>query len=242
LSAAAAALVPDVLPGGQPQDLLLYAYTNERRGGETIASACVAYWDGENAVGVVQENTDINEPPIEVPPYHPLLASHIEAVHLLADTLPQVLVNDTHLQARVLDAPGGAASVVLLNRWTSTRTANVATQVGGRQVNLPLSGTFTVPGSTGLILPIDYPLDVGRTLVQATAQLLGVTTSAHELSVTMLAPGGGEVVLALEAVPSAVTVAGAPATFSVLSWAGLTPVQVRVALSAGTSTLVCSLP
>jgi hypothetical protein len=242
LSAAGAALVPDVLPGGQPQDFLLFTYTNERRGGETIASACVAYWDGENAVGVVQENTDINEAPIEIPPYHPILPSHIEAVHALADTLPQVLVNDTHLQARVLDAPGGAATVVVANRWPDTRQAKLATRVGGRQVNLPLSGTFALPGSTGLFLPIDYPLDAGRTLVQATAQLLGMASSPHSLAVTLLAPGGGEVVLALEASPSAVSIAGSPATVSTLSGGGGSPVQVRVLLPAGTSTVTCTMP
>ncbi len=208
LSSSASALVPDVLPGNTPQDLLLYAYTNERRGGETIASACVGYWDGENAVGVVQENTDINEPPVAMPPCHPLLPSHIDAIHHLARTLPQVLVNDTHLQARVLDGPGGAASVVVANRWPSPINAKLATLVGGQQFDLPSSGTFVLPGSTGLILPLLYPLGYGRQLLQATAQLLDVASSPTSLSLTLLAPGGGDVVVQLAQHPTDVTIGG----------------------------------
>jgi beta-galactosidase len=240
VSQAAAGLVPDVLPGGEPQQALLFGYTNERRGGETICSGCVAYWDGENAVGVVQENTDINEPPLEVPPYHPLLPSHIDAVHELAGTLPQVLVNDTHLQARVLDGPGGGATVVLLNRWPDSIEAQAATRVGGVQVNLPRRGTFVMPGGTPLLLPVGYPLGAGRTLLQATAQLLEVSSSAGSLALTMLAPGGGEVVLELEAVPASVNVAGQAVAPTVLQSGGGSAV-ISVDLPAGTSTVACAM-
>ncbi|HEY1827626.1 MAG TPA: beta-galactosidase [Acidimicrobiales bacterium] len=241
LSGSAAALIPDVLPGNAAQDLLLYTFTNERRGGETIASACVGYWDGENAIGVVQVNTDSNEPPIEVPPYHPVLASHIEAVHSLADTLPQVLVNDTHLQARILDGPGGAASVVVANRWPGAIAAKVATRVGGLQYDLPRSGTFTLPGSTGLILPVRYPLGAGRVLVQATAQLLEVDSAPTRLALTFLAPAGGEAVVQLEATPTQVLL-GAPVPFSVVGSGPGTSVTIAVALPSGEPTLVCVLP
>jgi hypothetical protein len=240
LSAAAAALIPDVLPGQPPEDLLLYAYTNERRGGETIASACVAYWDGENAIGLVEENTDINEPLVQRPPYHPILPSHIEAIHALADTLPQVLVNDTHLQARLLNAPG-SATVVVANRWPSDLDAKLATLVNGRQVNLPRSGTFVMVGSTGLILPIDYPLGLSRTLVQATAQLLGVDSEASVLALTLLAPGGGEVVVDLEGLPSAVSLTGTPTPFSVISRSLGGRATVSVALPAGQHTVSFAL-
>jgi hypothetical protein len=242
LSAAAAGSIPDVLPGGPPQQLIVLAYTNDRRGGETIASGVVGYWDGENLIGVVEENTDSNEPVVQTVPYHPVLPAHIEAIHTLAATLPHVLVNDTHLQARVLDAPGGAASVVVVNRWTYDIAAKLATQVTGRQVNLPRSGTFVLPASTGLILPVNYPLGPARTLVQATAQLLGVTSSAASLTLDMLAPGGGEVVVALEGTPSAVIVNGTATPFSVLSGAGNGPVTVSVVLPAGQDTVTLSFP
>jgi hypothetical protein len=240
LSAAAAALIPDVMPGGVLQDLLLYAYTNERRGGETIASACVAYWDGENAIGLVEENTDVNEPSAQRVPYHPILQSHIDAVHTLADTLPQVLVNDTHLQARVLNAPGGA-SVVVANRWPATIDAKLATRVNGRQVNLPVTGTFAMAGATGLVLPIDYPLARSRTLVQATAQLLNVTSAASTLALELLAPGGGEVVVDLEGVPASVALNGTSTPFSVIDRGPGSRATVRVTLPAGQSTVTFDL-
>jgi hypothetical protein len=240
LSSAAAALVPDVLPGGPPEDLLLYAYTNERRGGETIASGCVAYWDGENAVGVVEENTDINEPLVQTVPYHPILPTHIAAIHTLADTLPQVLVNDTHLQARVLDGPGGVASVVVANRWPEDRNVSLATFVGGVQVNLPRTGTFVLPGSSGLILPVNYPLGPGRTLVQATAQLLGAASTDTLLQLELLSPSGGEIVLSLEGSPASVEVGGQPVATEMVS-SESTGITILIQLPAGQPTLTVTM-
>jgi hypothetical protein len=241
IGTAAAGLVPDVLPGGAPQQLMVLTYTNDRRGGETIATGVVAYWDGENLIGVVQANTDVNQPRLQTVPYHPVLPPHIDAIHTLANTLPQVLVNDTHLQARVLDAPGGAASIVVANRWTYDIDAKLATRVGGRQVNLPRSGTFVLPASTGLILPIAYPLEQSRTLVQATAQLLSSASTPTSLVLELLAPGGGEVVLELEAVPSAVTVNGRSSSFAVLSNASGTT-TISVSLPVGSDTVNISIP
>jgi len=240
LGTAAAGLIPNVLPGGTPQQALVLTYTNDRRGGETIASGLVAYWDGENVIGVVEANTDINQPRVQTVPYHPLLPAHIPAMHTLAHTLPQVLVNDTHLQARVLDGPGGGASVIVANRWTFDIAAKVATRVDGRQVNLPRDGTFVLPGGTGIIMPVNYPLGPSRTLVQATAQLMGVTSSPHSLVLDLMAPGGGEVVVALERAPSAVAVNTKPAPFTVESGSGST--TFSVVLPAGQSAVTVTIP
>jgi glycosyl hydrolase family 35 len=241
LSRAAADFVPDVLPGGTPQELLVLAYTNDRRGGETIASGVVAYWDGENTVGVVEENTDINQPLLQAVPYHPLLPAHIEMIHALADGLPQVLVNDSHLQARVLDGPNGGASVVVANRWPTDIDAKLATRVDGVQVNFPRTGSFVLPGGTGLILPVNYPLGAGRTLVQATAQLLSVASSAATLTLELLAPGGGEVVVTLEDLPTGATVNGGATALALISRGTDGSATVSVPLPTGTSTLAISL-
>jgi hypothetical protein len=232
VSAAAGGLVPNILPGSAPQELLLITYTNERRGGETIASACVGYWDGENVIGVVEENTDVNEPLVQTLPYHPILQSHIEAVHALADVLPHVLVNDTHLQARVLDGPSGSASVVVANRWTYDIDARLATVVADRQISFPPLGTFVIPGSTGLILPINYPLGSSHTLLWATAQLLSVTSSAQLLTLEFVAPGGGAAELSVTLAPSAVAVNGKSVTFTRTA-----PGSITIGLPAGQPTV-----
>jgi hypothetical protein len=241
LNAAAGALVPDVLPGGPPQQLIVMTYTNDRRGGETIATGIVAYWDGENVIGVVEVNTDVNQPRIQTVPYHPLLQSHIEAVHALADVLPQVLVNDTHLQARVLDGADGGASVVVANRWYTDIDVSLASVVGGAQVNFPRRGTFVLPASTGLILPVNYPLGPQRTLVQATAQLLNVTSSADSLTLQLLAPGGGEAVVAVERVPTGATVNGTAVGFDSVEEGPAGAATVALVLPAGTSTVTLAL-
>jgi hypothetical protein len=242
LSADAPALIPDVLPGDAPQELLLWTYTNDRRGGETIASAVVGYWDGENVIGLVEENTDINQPPVQTLPYHPILPAHIDAVHALADTLPRVLVSDTHLQARVLDGPSSGASVTVANRWPDDINASLATIVDGRQVNFPRSGTFVLPGSTGLVLPVNYAVSPDRTVVQATAQLLDVSSSADTLALELLAPGGGEVVVSVERLPSAVALDGASSPFAVLSSGPGGQTKIRVELPAGTHTVTVTVP
>jgi len=233
LSSAAAGLVPDVLPGGQPQQLLVLAYTNDRRGGETIASGVVGYWDGENVVGVVEENTDINQLPVQTVPYHPILPAHIALARLFAGVSPRVVV-DSHLQARVLDGPDpGSASLVIANRWLDSQVLACTFEVDGETVRLPMRGTFTLPGSTGLILPVNYPLGLGRTLVQATAQLLGVISTPSSLVVDVLATGTAEVVLSLEKAPTRLTLNGAAVAFS----GGR---KIKIDIPAGEDTIVVS--
>jgi hypothetical protein len=183
-------------------------------------------------IGVVEENTDVNEPLVQTLPYHPILQSHIEAVHALADVLPHVLVNDTHLQARVLDGPSGSASVVVANRWTYDIDARLATVVADRQISFPPLGTFVIPGSTGLILPINYPLGSSHTLLWATAQLLSVTSSAQLLTLEFVAPGGGAAELSVTLAPSAVAVNGKSVTFTRTA-----PGSITIGLPAGQPTV-----
>lgn len=206
----AAGMLPDTLPGGAPQLAEVWAYPNQRRGGETIASGLVAYFDGENVVGLVGINTDVNEPPLERYVYHPILQPHIDAVRLLAATTPAVTTNDTHLQARVLDGPEGGATVAVANRWPDARPVVLETTVGEMKIRLPRHGTFTLPGSTGILCPVGYPLMEGSTLVQATAQLLGVTASTSGFSVQFLAPAQAEAVFSFTSAPVELTVNGAP--------------------------------
>jgi hypothetical protein len=93
-----------------------------------------------------------------------------------------------------------------------------------------LKGTFTVPPTTGLLCPVNYPLGEGRDLLQAVGQFLGATSSQNSLVLGFWAPADGEVVLALEAIPTSVTVDGAPALTQVLS---RSPVKLAVAFPAG---------
>jgi hypothetical protein len=230
LSAEAAAMVPDELPGGEPQSYQVWYYANQRQGGEVISSGCLSYFDGENVVGLVELNNDPTEPLLQTFPYHPILPSHIAAVRQLANVVPQVTANDTHIQARVLDGPSGSATVVVCNRFNNPIETVLETVVDGELVRLPLKGTFTVPPTTGLLCPVNYPLGEGRDLLQAVGQFLGATSSQNSLVLGFWAPADGEVVLALEAIPTSVTVDGAPALTQVLS---RSPVKLAVAFPAG---------
>ena len=225
---------------------MVLTYTNDRRGGENDRHR------GGGLLGRREphrrgagEHRRVNQPRVQTVPYHPVLPSHIDAVHALANTrLPQVLVNDTHLQARSARMRRMAtASVVVANRWTYDINAKLATRVAGRQVNLPRSGTFVLPASTGLVLPVNYPLERSRTLVQATAQLLTTALTATSLVLELLAPGGGEVVVELEAAPSAVTAwSGSPPSFAVPRQRQRLSATISVALPAGTDTVTTHDP
>jgi len=246
LGEATAARIPQQLPGGTPQIAIVYYYANERRGGETIASGCLAYFDGENVVGLAGPNTDINQPPIQIYPYHPILPGHITVVQGLAGVTPHVVVSSddpTKIQARILDGPDGqGATIVVANRWPDRQKLALSSTVGGQPVRLPLRDGFVLPGGVGLFLPVRWPLPQGRTLVQATAQLLEVLSTPAELALTLLAPSSAEVVLALEAVPNRVTVNGSPSAFwSVTPHADGTFTMV-VAVPSGQPDLVLSFP
>src|SRR5207302_1374298 len=75
----AAALLPDVLPGGAARELLVYDYGNERRGGEVISGGALAHWDGQNVVGLLEVNTTESGRAAAQIPYHPIQPAHVAA-------------------------------------------------------------------------------------------------------------------------------------------------------------------
>jgi hypothetical protein len=194
----AAELVSGPLPGGSAQDLLVYAYENERRGGDVISGGALAYWDGQNVVGLVELNTTETGPVVSRIPYHPIDPATIAAARALASVRPHVEVTDDRIQARLLTAPGpGAATVVVANRWAESVRFALQATVDGQRVGLPLSGSLTLPPSTAMLLPIRYPLGAGVTLVQATAQLLDSHVADRRVRLQFWSPAGGEAVVRL---------------------------------------------
>lgn len=194
LAPTAVAFLGDPLPGGTPQDAVVYAYTNQRRGGEVISGGVLSYFDGERAVGLVELNTTTEAAGVTRFPYHPVLPSHVQALRRLVGRPPRVRVTDPRVQARVLDGPageGGPATVVLVNRWPDAATVAVQARAAGRRVRMSLR----LPGDSGLTCPIDWPLPRGWTLQQATASLTGIDAGGRVLRLRFFAPEGGSAVL-----------------------------------------------
>ena len=106
-----AAIGSGPLPGDAPQEALVFAYTNERRGGEVISGGVIGYFDGERIVGLVELNTSDEASGITQFPYHPVLPAHVAAVRSLVGREPRVEVDQPHVQARVLDGPDGPVRV-----------------------------------------------------------------------------------------------------------------------------------
>lgn len=201
--------LPTVLPGGPAQTLIIYDYTNQRRGGEYIAGGAIAYWNGEHVVGLAELNTALTEAPIQILPYRPADTSHVRAAQALAGVHPQVGVTDLRIQARVLDAAEPAvATVVANNRFADDVDVVLTTTVGGRPVRLPTVGSYRIPAKTGVVLPVGYPLGHEVTVVQATAQLLSAETSPGSVVLRVWTPSPGEVVLHLPAHPETISVNG----------------------------------
>lgn len=178
------------LPGGEPQEAIAWAYTNERRGGEVGSGGVLGYFDGERSVGVAELNTTDEMPGVTKFPFHPVLAAHTAAVRRLIRAAPRVRVSHPHVQARLLDGPGGAggpATVVLINRWPQARTVRVRTTAAGRHIDMHVP----LPGYTGTTCPIDWPLPGGWRLVQATATLTSAELRNGKLELGLFAPAGG---------------------------------------------------
>jgi hypothetical protein len=235
---AAAALGPIPRPGSRPpRYLIVYFYPPQRRGGEVIAGGSIAYWDGENVVGLVRVNTDPTLPPIERPPYHPILPEHRRAALRLHGRAPTVVVSDERLHARLIQGPQpGTATVVVANRQPDDLQAVVRPAVGGRRLRLPTRGRASLPAGSALLLPIGYPLAKGVVARQATVQLLGWSGAGDELSLDVSSPAGGELILGLPRLPERVRVSGRTARFERLDGGGR-EVVVRVTVPGGTQTV-----
>ena len=209
LGGGAAPLVPNLLPGGPARELLVYDYANERRGGEVISGGALAYWDGQNVVGLVELNTTTSGRGLTRIPYHPLEPAHVRAVTALAAVQPHVAVSDRRVQARLLTArPSGTATVMAANRWDREVRVVLETEVDGRRFRLPSRGSLSLPAGTGLLVPIGYELGRGVRLVQATAQLTGFTMAGRRAILELWAPAGGEAVVKLPSPPASARLDG----------------------------------
>jgi hypothetical protein len=231
-----AALPATAIPPTTPLYYLVYQISNQRRGGEVISGGSIAYWDGENVVGLYQLNTAENAAPLEQLPYHPVLAGHVAAVRALHGLTPAMVVSDARIQARVLDHPAsGAATVVLLNRYPDPVQFTATLTAGGRTVRLPSVGVVTLPPASGIVLPVDYDLD-GLPVLQATVELRGFDASAGLAVISTSSPGPGEVLVGLDPHAFAAQADGHPVT--VQAAAG----GARVALPSGDHVLRLSGP
>jgi hypothetical protein len=210
---AAAARVPGALPGGPAKELLIYDYGNERRGGEVVSGGALAYWDGQNVVGLVEVNTTESGGGASQIPYHPIEPAHVTAVQALAATIPHVAVSDSRVQARLLSAPSsGQATVMAANRWDSDAEVVLRVALDGRQVRLPSRGSVSLPAGAAMLMPIGYQLGNGVQILIATAQLTGAEVSGYNATLDLWTPAGGEATVRLPAPPISVTLDGKPVT------------------------------
>jgi hypothetical protein len=211
LGTRAAALVSDSQPGGDPQELLVYEYGNERRGGDVISGGALGYWDGQNVVGMVEVNTTESGRAAAQIPYHPIEPAHIRAVRSLAATTPHVTVSDQRVQARLLTAPTpGTATVVAANRWDTDARVVLRVRLDGRRIRLPSTGSLSLPAGTAVLMPIGYELGHGAAIVSASVQLTGASVSPNDLTLELWTPAGGAVILELPEPPSSATLDGKP--------------------------------
>jgi hypothetical protein len=213
--AEAAARLPAALTNGPVETWIVYAYTNQRRSSTyVLTGGALAYWNGDQVVGVMQVTTtpDGSTQVLSPPPYCPADAPHVAAIQALIGATPQIRVSDLRIQARVADAANGSsATVVANNRWAQNVSVKMSTTVAGRAVQLPRAGRLTLPAGTGVLLPIDYPLPNGAKLVQATAQLLDTSApNASSTAISLWAPGPAEVILSLPKKLSSARLDGKP--------------------------------
>ena len=193
---AAAAQVPTTSPpgAGQPQQVIVFDYSNERRGGEVITGGTFAYWDGENVVGLGDINLGTATPEVTTPPFRPILQSHLRAARALQGRPPACSASDHHLQARLLRArDGNGATVSVINRYGIDSEAKLTVRAGHRTRRLHLK----LPAGQAMLLPLDWDLAPGVRVAQATVQLLDAAVGSRQLSLAVTSPAGGEVVLEL---------------------------------------------
>jgi hypothetical protein len=211
LGAHAAELVSESQPTGNAQELLIYEYGNERRGGDVISGGAMAYWDGQNVVGMVEVNSTESGQAVAQIPYHPIEPAHVTAIKSLAATTPHISVSDPRGQARLLTAPTpGTATVMAANRWDTDAKVVLEVRLNGRRIRLPSTGSLTLPAGTAVLLPIGYELGHGVTIVGATVQLTGASMSSHGATLELWTPAGGTVAIRLPGAAASITLDGKP--------------------------------
>jgi hypothetical protein len=205
-------------PGaGQPQKVIVFDYSNERRGGEVITGGTVAYWDGENVVPSADINLGMNIPQLTTPPFRPIAPAHLDMARALHGRTPACAVSDRHAQARLLEARDStAATVSVINRYEVDIKLSILARHRGQVVRLPPAGELSLPAGSALLLPIDWQLGGAVTVVQATVQLLDaeVLAAARTVRLSVSSPGGGELVLQLPSGATGALVDGRPAALS----------------------------
>ncbi|HVA59285.1 MAG TPA: beta-galactosidase [Mycobacteriales bacterium] len=232
LGPAVVALVPNTFPGGPAQTLLVYDYTNERRGGEVITGGALAYWDGEQVVGLAELNTTQTGGGASRLPFRPVQEAHLEVIRALANVHPQIQSSDARVQARILDAPtSGTATVMAANRGDTPVETVLTTTLSGKVIRLPTEGTLRLPPATAVLLPLGYELAPGVVVEQSSAQLVSADPGPGSITLRLWAPAGGELVIRLPASPDRATLGGRAIA---LSPQGRPPGGlVRIALPAG---------
>jgi hypothetical protein len=128
------------------------AAANGRSSTYVLTGGALAYWNGDQVVGVAQITTTPDGSTQVISPvlYAPADAAHVAVIAALIGAPPQIRVSDLRIQARVLDAPEQrAASVVANNRWPQTVPVRMSTIVAGRTVSLSRSGAITLDPGEG---------------------------------------------------------------------------------------------
>jgi hypothetical protein len=209
---------PDPPPqAGSPTKLIVFDYTNERRGGEVITGGTAAYWDGENVAPIAEINLGTtapllgsSQPEITRPPFRPILPAHRALVQRLHRQAPACQVSDPRIQGRLLRARhGSAATVSLVNRYDEDIEVNVLARLGPkRHVRLD---RVALPAGQGLLLPIAYELEGELVLERATVQLVAARAAHRRAQLTVTSFGGGELALRLPGRLIGVSLDGRPA-------------------------------
>lgn len=200
---------------GRPEKVIVFDYSNERRGGEVVTGGTVAYWDGENVVPMADINLGTTAPEVTAPPFRPIAPAHLQAARALHARPLACAVTDHRAQARLLRARAGdSATVSVVNRYEVDIQVAITARHLGRAVRLPLAGEIALPAGEALLLPLHYELAPHVTVEQATAQLLDAHVGGRTLRLSVRSPRGGEVVLRLPDRPTRATVDGRPADVS----------------------------
>jgi hypothetical protein len=221
-AAAARSVDPSPPPqAGTPRKLIVFDYSNERRGGEVITGGTIAYWDGDDLAPIAELNladtvpvANTSRPEIGRPPFRPITRAHVTVARALHGRAAACEVSDRRAQARLLlarDSRAGTISVV--NRYDDEIALSLTVAYRATTVRVPSSGTMSVPAGTGLVLPLGYDLGPGVAVERASVQLLDGGVAGSRLRLTALSYGG-EVVLRLPGRPVSATVDGRAAAMT----------------------------